>query len=208
VQEAIDSDKSGDSLHRLSQEIRSCTTCPLSQGRIQAVPGEGPTNPKIMFIGEAPGFHEDQQGRPFVGAAGQYLQDLLISADLKREDVYIANIIKCRPPNNRDPFPNEIQSCSQYLKRQIQILQPKLIVTLGRFSMAYFFPKESISQIHGKLREWKNLAVVPFYHPAAGLYRDKMRQNIEEDFKQLPRILRGIEQSSSSNQPPEQLSLF
>jgi uracil-DNA glycosylase family 4 len=132
-------------LQALAAEITQCTKCLLHRGRTKAVPGEGPANSEIMFIGEAPGFHEDQQGRPFVGAAGKFLEELLESIGLKRQDVYIANVIKCRPPGNRDPLPEEIEACEPYLDRQIELIQPRMVVTLGRFSMARAFPRARIS---------------------------------------------------------------
>jgi uracil-DNA glycosylase family 4 len=136
-------------LTELSQQIASCYKCDIARLRTKAVPGEGAENAEIMFIGEAPGWHEDQQGRPFVGQAGQYLDQLLASINLKRSQVYIANVIKCRPPDNRDPLPTEIQNCAPWLDSQINLIKPKMIVTLGRYSMAKYFPGKSISKIHG-----------------------------------------------------------
>ena len=127
-------------IEQLEAAIRACTLCALHRGRTQAVPGEGPVNADLMFIGEGPGFHEDRQGRPFVGAAGQFLEELLASINLTRQQVYIANVVKCRPPGNRDPLPDELSACAPYLDRQIEVIRPKVIVTLGRFSMARFFP--------------------------------------------------------------------
>jgi len=140
-------------LESLAAEISRCTRCLLHRGRTKAVPGVGPSNAEIMFIGEAPGFHEDQQGLPFVGAAGNFLDELLGSIGLKRQEVFIANVIKCRPPGNRDPLPEEIEACKPYLDRQIELIQPQLVVTLGRFSMARAFPKARISRIHGQPRQ-------------------------------------------------------
>jgi len=137
-------------LAELYEEIAACQRCDLAQGRTHVVPGEGPEDAEIMFIGEAPGFHEDRQGRPFVGAAGRFLEELLASIGLRREDVYICNVIKCRPPGNRDPLAKEIEACRPFLDRQIEIIKPKVIVTLGRYSMARFFPGASISRIHGR----------------------------------------------------------
>ena len=158
-------------LEALAAEVTKCTRCLLHQGRTRAVPGEGPQDADIMFIGEAPGFHEDQQGRPFVGAAGRFLDELLAGIDLKREDVYIANVIKCRPPGNRDPLPEETQACKPFLDRQIELVQPKLVVTLGRFSMARAFPKARISRIHGQPRKIGGIVYYPMYHPAAALHQ-------------------------------------
>jgi len=142
-----------------------------------------------MFIGEAPGMNEDRQGRPFVGQAGQFLNELLASAGLTREGVYICNVLKCRPPNNRDPLPGEIDACRDYLDEQIALIDPQLIVTLGRFSMARWFPGQSISRIHGRVREIDGRMVVPMYHPAAALHQQSLRETIIHDFEALPAIL-------------------
>ena len=162
-------------LEAIASEVRACQKCPLGQGRTHAVPGEGPADADIMFIGEGPGFHEDRQGRPFVGAAGQFLEELLASIGLTREDVYITNVIKCRPPGNRDPQPNELAACSEYLDRQIASIRPQIIVTLGRFSMARYFPGASISRIHGQCKRVGNITVFPMLHPAAALHQPKWR---------------------------------
>lgn len=191
-------------LEALAAQIGVCTNCVLSQTRTNAVPGEGPEHPEVMFIGEGPGFHEDQQGRPFVGPAGKYLEQLLASIGMRRDQVFIANVVKCRPPNNRDPLPGEITACRSYLDRQIELLQPKVIVTLGRFSLAQFFPNESISRAHGKPRSWNGHTVMPMYHPAAALHQGSMRGAIEEDFRKLPEVLR----ASTETPQPEQLSMF
>jgi len=163
-----------------------------------------------MFIGEAPGFHEDQQGRPFVGAAGQFLEQLLTGIGLSREEVFIGNVIKCRPPANRDPLPEEIAACSPFLQQQIAALQPRLVVTLGRFSMAYFFPGARISDVHGQPRRVDNLVCLPMYHPAAALHQPSLRRVIEEDFRRIPEILKQAEQVAEYEPPPqaEQLRLF
>jgi DNA polymerase len=144
---------------------------------------------EIMFIGEAPGYYEDQQGRPFVGAAGQFLEQLLASIGLKRTDVFIANVIKCRPPGNRDPLPEEIGACSPWLTKQIDIIRPKLIVTLGRYSMGRFLPGTAISRVHGEARKLNGAWVVPMYHPAAALHQGSLRRTIEDDFKKVPAYL-------------------
>ena len=157
-----------------------------------------------MFIGEGPGFHEDQQGRPFVGPAGKYLEHLLASIGLKREQVFITNVVKCRPPGNRDPLPGEIEACRKHLDRQIELLQPKAVVTLGRFSMARYFPRETISRIHGRPRVVDGQMVIPMYHPAAALHQGSMRQYIEEDFKRLPEQLeKAVEPEETPAQPPQ-----
>jgi len=197
-------------LERIAAEIRACTACILHRGRTQAVPGEGPADARIMFIGEAPGFHEDRQGRPFVGAAGRFLEELLESIGLKREEVYITNIIKCRPPANRDPLPDEIAACGPFLDRQLAVIQPRLVVTLGRFSMARFFPKARISQIHGQARRVGDLICLPMYHPAAALHQPSLRRVVEEDFHRILEVLERAEQITEYEPPPEaeQLRLF
>lgn len=178
-----------ETLEDLDQRVRNCTDCPLHGSRTNAVPGEGPANAEILFIGEGPGFHEDRQGRPFVGPAGNFLEELLQSIGLSRDQVYIANMVKCRPPNNRDPAPNEISACSKYLDRQIELINPLLIVTLGRFSMARFLPGQSISRVRGRLRPVGGRHIFPIMHPAAGLRRQEMRAAIEQDFAKVPGLL-------------------
>jgi DNA polymerase len=205
-----------DSLHEVAGLVEQCTDCPLSQHRTHAVPGEGPADAEIMFIGEGPGYHEDQQGRPFVGPAGQFLEGLLASIGTNRQQVFIANMIKCRPPQNRDPLPKEIAACSKYLERQIELVNPKLIVTLGRFSLGRFFPGESISRARGKVREKDGRKVYPIMHPAAGLRRQELRSSIIQDFQAIPSILEGARRpdpadASAERQDtptPEQLSFF
>jgi uracil-DNA glycosylase family 4 len=163
-----------------------------------------------MFIGEAPGFHEDQQGRPFVGAAGRFLEELLASIELKRTDVYIANVIKCRPPGNRDPLPEEIETCKPFLDRQIELIQPKIIVTLGRFSMARAFPKARISHIHGQPRKIDGIVYYPMYHPAAALHQPSLRRTVEDDMRRIPELIRQAAQMAESPPPAaaQQLTLF
>ena len=178
-----------DTLEDLAQRVRDCTDCPLHLSRTNAVPGEGPANAEILFIGEGPGFHEDRQGRPFVGPAGNFLEELLQSIGMTRDQVYIANMVKCRPPNNRDPAPSEISACSKFLDRQIELIDPLLIVTLGRFSMSRFFPGQSISRVRGRLRSAAGRQIFPIMHPAAGLRRQEMRAAIEEDFAKVPGLL-------------------
>lgn len=204
------------SLEEIAQLVSRCTDCDLSQGRTNAVPGEGAHNAEIMFIGEGPGVQEDRQGRPFVGPAGQFLEELLAAIGMRRDQVYIANMVKCRPPQNRDPLPAEIGACSKYLERQIELIDPSLIVTLGRFSLARFFPGESISRARGRLRERNGRRIYPIMHPAAALYRQEMRTSIMEDFRRIPEILEtsrqqplaAVEQDADDSPPPEQLSLF
>jgi DNA polymerase len=161
-----------------------------------------------MFIGEAPGWHEDQQGRPFVGPAGQYLEQLLASIGLKRGQVYIANVIKCRPGANRDPLPAEIQSCRQWLERQIEIIRPKMIVTLGRYSMAMFFPGKSISKIHGTVQKQDNIIYYAMYHPAAALHQQSLRQAIEADMLKIPGLLAETQSVAEVEPQPQQLNMF
>ena len=203
-------------LEDVARLVRTCTDCPLHRDRTNAVPGEGPADAEVMFIGEGPGFQEDKQGRPFVGAAGQFLEELLASIGANRRDVFIANMIKCRPPQNRDPSPVEISSCSKYLDRQIELVNPKLIVTLGRFSLGRFFPGETISRARGKVREKDGRFIYPMMHPAAALHRQELRSTIIEDFKAIPTILEKLPQVTPAGSEarrqeaptPEQLSLF
>lgn len=165
-----------------------------------------------MFVGEGPGFHEDQQARPFVGPAGKLLEELLGSAGLRRSDVYITNVVKCRPPNNRDPLPAEIEACRKYLSLQIQTIDPKLIVTLGRYSLAWFFPRDSISKVHGHLRRQNGMHYLHMYHPAAALHAGNLRKTIEDDFRRIPQALdkiRQAEQPVAMPEPvPDQMRLF
>ena len=176
-------------LDELAQLISRCPDCRLCETRTQAVPGEGPADARVMFIGEGPGFNEDRTGRPFVGAAGKFLDQLLAAANLQRANVFISNIVKCRPPNNRDPMPDEIEACRKWLDEQIALIKPEVIVTLGRHSMNKFIPGASISRIHGVPREVNGIVVVPMFHPAAALHQERYRSLIEADFKKLPDIL-------------------
>jgi len=173
----------------LYARIRRCPLCALARTRTNAVPGEGPLDAEVMFIGEAPGANEDQQGRPFVGAAGKFLEELLAAAGFAREDVYICNVLKCRPPGNRDPLPGEIEACRDYLDEQIDLIDPLVIVTLGRYSMARFFPNQAISRIHGRPRETAGRFYVPMYHPAAALHQQSLRAVMLKDFEQLPALV-------------------
>jgi DNA polymerase len=167
-----------------------------------------------MFVGEAPGFYEDQQARPFVGPAGRFLDALIAAAGLKREQVYIANVIKCRPPDNRDPLPTEIEACHNHLQRQIELIKPRLIVSLGRYSLAWFFPRESIGKVHGQARIRDGTSYLPMYHPAAALHAGNMRKVIEDDFRKIPEALETARQAqhpASAFEPepePEQMRLF
>ena len=192
--------------------VRSCGRCELCRGRTNAVPGHGNSNTEIMFIGEAPGQHEDRQGLPFIGASGQFLTQLLASIELSREEVFITNIVKCRPPGNRDPLADEIAACGSYLDTQIDAINPLMIVTLGRFSMSKWFPNERISRIHGQPRSFGQRVVVPMYHPAAALHQASLRSTIEADFERLPRILaqarENLAPAEDDVSPINQMKLF
>lgn len=174
------------SMKELEAQVKTCQLCRLSKTRTQAVPGQGDIRAEVMFIGEGPGYHEDKQGLPFVGAAGQFLNELLDIAGLARDTSFITNVVKCRPPNNRDPMPDEIAACAPYLERQIALINPRVIVTLGRYSMAKFFPGERISQIHGTARVVDGRMCVAMYHPAAGLHQASLADIIRADFRKLP----------------------
>lgn len=202
-----------DVLNEVATQVAVCTDCKLNLSRKNAVPGEGPASSDLMFIGEGPGFHENEQGRPFVGAAGRFLEELLGSIGMAREDVFIGNVVKCRPPGNRDPEPEEIAACSKYLKRQIAAINPKVIVTLGRFSMARYFPDARISRIHGQPKQVDGRLIVPMYHPAAALHQPSLRQVVQDDFARLPELIaRGAPETppTEGSEPTdaEQLSLF
>jgi uracil-DNA glycosylase family 4 len=196
-------------LSELCQEILTCQRCQiLAENRTRVVPGEGAENASIVFIGEAPGWHEDQQGRPFVGPAGMFLNELIKSIVLKREQVYITNVIKCRPPQNRDPLPTEIQNCRSWLDRQIELINPRMVVTLGRYSMAMFFPGKSISKIHGTAQRQDNIIYYAMYHPAAALHQQSLRQIVEADMLKIPSILAEAETISEIKPEPKQLNMF
>jgi DNA polymerase len=195
-------------LAQLGEEIVACRDCELAKSRTKVVPGEGAEDADLLFIGEAPGWHEDQQGRPFVGPAGQFLDQLLASIGLRREEVYIANVIKCRPPQNRDPLPAEIQNCCKWLDRQIEIIRPQMIVTLGRYSLARYFPNESIGKIHGKPRKLEGVIYYPMYHPAAALHQGSLRRTIETDMLKIPQILAQGKDLPQDTVESQQLSLF
>lgn len=195
-------------LSELYKEIALCQQCEIAKYRTKVVPGEGAEDADIMFIGEAPGWHEDQQGRPFVGPAGLYLDQLLASINLKRGQVYIANVIKCRPQGNRDPLPIEIHNCRKWLERQIELIRPRMIVTLGRYSMAMFFPGKSISRIHGTVQKQDNVIYYAMYHPAAALHQQSLRRTIEEDMLKIPSLLARAETMTEVEQQPQQLTMF
>ena len=208
-----------DILKEVAAEAAVCTKCDLCQTRTKAVPGEGNPQASILFIGEGPGFNEDRQGRPFVGPAGQFLDELLASIDLKRSDVFITNVVKCRPPNNRDPEPHEIAACNDYLDRQIAAIDPDVIVTLGRHSMAKFFGSEKISMIHGRARRVDGRICIAMYHPAAGLHQASLKDTIRADFKKIPMIIEQAARMEAESkaksepppvkeEPPQQMTMF
>jgi uracil-DNA glycosylase family 4 len=199
-------------LEQIASEVCVCVKCDLHFSRKKAVPGEGPADSNLMFIGEGPGFHENEEGRPFVGAAGRFLEELLESIRLRREQVFICNVVKCRPPGNRDPQPDEIEACRPYLERQIAAIQPKVIVTLGRFSMARYFGTAKISSIHGHAKNVDGRLVVAMFHPAAALHQPALKQFIEDDFRKLPDLIEQARKQVPPGPPPPpdatQLSMF
>ncbi len=200
-------------LEAIAKEIAACHRCELAKSRNLTVPGEGNPNAEIVFVGEAPGWYENQQGRPFVGPAGQFLEELLRSVSLKRSDVFIANVVKCRPPQNRDPLPEEIEACSGYLERQLAAIRPKLIVTLGRHSMGRFFPPgKSIRELHGTTCMKNGVLCYAMYHPAAALHQPSLKRTIEQDMLKLPKLVAVASSVARGEETPEekpsQLSLF
>lgn len=213
-------------LNEVASQVAVCTRCELHFSRKKAVPGEGPADAEVMLIGEGPGFYENEQGRPFVGAAGKFLDELLEKGGVKREEVFITNVVKCRPPGNRDPQPEELGACGDYLERQIEAINPRVIVTLGRFSMTRFLPNVRISDVHGQPFWNHGRLVVPMYHPAAALHQPSLKTSVERDFTRLteyiqqaraaaPKVAAPPPSASSQAQPPEegkdeptQLSLF
>jgi len=195
-------------LSELYDQIALCQKCEIAKFRTKVVPGEGAEDADIMFIGEAPGWHEDQQGRPFVGPAGQFLDKLLASINLNRQQVYIANVIKCRPSNNRDPLPVEMQNCRPWLNSQIDIIKPRMIVTLGRYSMAMYFPGKSISKIHGMAQKRDDVIYYAMYHPAAALHQQSLKQAIEADMLKIPEILAEATSVRETEPGPQQLNMF
>jgi uracil-DNA glycosylase len=209
-----------ETLAKIAREVSVCTKCDLHKSRKKAVPGEGPVHAEIMFIGEGPGFHENEQGRPFVGASGKFLDELLAQAGVTRADVWITNVVKCRPPNNRDPLPDEIETCtSNYLDHQIEIVSPSIIVTLGRFSMGKFFKSAKISQIHGQMQKVGERFVIAMFHPAAALHQAALKPAIMADFAKLPELLKEARAALGKSAPkekkqekkeddPKQLNLF
>ena len=200
-------------LDELHQQVRTCTACPLHLTRSQAVPGEGAAFAQIMFVGEGPGFQEDRLGKPFIGPAGLFLNELLDSIGLRRQDVFITNLVKCRPPDNRDPLPGEIEACNNHLMKQIQIINPRVIIPLGRHAMAHWFPSGRIGQLHGQPHRFGERIVLPLYHPAAALHNGSLRGTIMQDFQKLKGLIGKPDDSiqiEESEKPPEtkQLSMW
>ena len=210
-----------ETLEKIAHEVSACTKCALHESRKKAVTGEGPADAEIMFIGEGPGFHENEQGRPFVGASGKFLDQLLAQAGLERSDVFIANVVKCRPPGNRDPQLDELQACDEYLSAQIEAINPSIIVTLGRFSMGRYMPGAKITSVHGQMQKIEERFIIPMYHPAAALHQPALRPSILADFAKLPeqlnearaalgrQVVEKKKSTASQNfEKPQQLSLF
>lgn len=193
-------------LKEIAEQVAKCTRCGLYRGATNPVPGEGAADARVIFIGEAPGYYEDRRGIPFCGAAGNLLDKLLSAIDLPREKVFIGNMIKHRPPNNRDPLSEEIEACQSFLDEQIETIDPEIIVTLGRFSMNKFLPGEYISKIHGQARfvdfAGKRRIVIPMYHPAAALRNGKIMEVIKEDFKEIRKFLE--QETVEAHQKPDE----
>jgi uracil-DNA glycosylase family 4 len=210
-----------ETLAQIAQEVSMCTKCALHESRKKSVPGDGPADAEIMFIGEGPGFHENEQGHPFVGASGKFLDQLLAQAGVTRADVFIANVVKCRPPDNRDPSVDELAACDTYLEEQIKSINPSIIVTLGRISMGKFFSGLKISAVHGQMQKVGERFVIPMFHPAAALHQAALKPAILEDFAKLPALLNEArtalgkpvikkkkELAPIKDEKPRQLSLF
>lgn len=216
-------------LNELKTSLHDCQRCRLASGRTQVVFGTGNPQADIMFVGEAPGFYEDRQGEPFVGAAGKLLTELLQSVGLSRSDIFIANVIKCRPPNNRDPLPDEIDTCKPFLLQQIELIKPKLVCTLGNFATQTLLERKvGITKVRGQVIQLANFIVFPLLHPAAALHQGNLRGPLMEDFKKLKSVLDGMNQTSTISretspssrkkiqrpeqdtpaEPPTQMSLF
>jgi DNA polymerase len=203
-------------LNEIAQQVNKCTACKLHQQANRGVSGEGNPDAKVLFVGEGPGFNEDQRGIPFCGAAGRLLDELLASIKVARQDVWIGNVVKHRPPNNRDPEPEEIKACSEFLDEQIKTIDPKIIVTLGRFSMRKFLPEEYISRCHGQARKVKfanrDRIVIPMYHPAAGLRNGNIKTQLFKDFKKILMFMgnqpKMAEPETQEEENEEQLTLI
>jgi uracil-DNA glycosylase family 4 len=208
-----------ESLNKLADEISACVKCILHETRKKSVPGDGPATAEIMFIGEGPGSHENEQGHPFVGASGKFLDQLLAQAGVTRTAVFVCNVVKCRPPENRDPLPDEIAACDAHLEAQIRIINPSIIVTLGRISMNKFIPGAKITAVHGQMRKVGDRFVIPMFHPAAALHQAALKPAILADFAKLPDQLKEARAALGKSAPlvsgrkkdedkPEQLNLF
>ena len=209
-----------ETIFQIAKEVSACTKCALHESRKKSVPGDGPANAEIIFIGEGPGFHENEQGHPFVGASGKLLDQLLAQAGLTRAEVFIANVVKCRPPDNRDPLPEELAACEPYLEAQIEAIDPSIIVTLGRFSMGKFISDVKISAVHGQMRKVGDRYVIPMFHPAAALHQPPLKPTILGDFAKLPDQLNEARAAlgkpvvekkkvqETSNDTPKQLNMF
>jgi len=209
-----------ETLEQIAREVSACTKCSLHESRKKAVTGEGPADAEVMFIGEGPGFHENEQGRPFVGASGKFLDQLLEQAGLLRGEVFIANVVKCRPPGNRDPQPDELEMCNLYLEAQIGAINPSVIITLGRISMGRYFAGAKITSIHGQMQNIGGRFIIPMYHPAAALHQPALRPSMLADFAKLPDQLnearmalgrKPVERkiiAAVEDDKPQQLSLF
>ena len=204
-----------ETLVTLADEIRACTACPLHRSARQAVPGEGSAESGILFLGEAPGYNEDVQGRPFVGAAGQLLDQLLAGIGLDRGRVFITNVVRHRPPENRDPLPEEVAACHVWFERHLAALRPKVVVTLGRHAMYKFFPGESISRVHGHPRKKDGITIFPVFHPAAALHQPSLRAELEKDFQALAAFLESTPRpapapapATPAEKPAEQMTLL
>jgi len=206
-----------ETLAQIAKEVSTCQKCALHRSRKLAVPGEGPVNSEVMFIGEGPGFHENEQGRPFVGAAGNLLNELLAQAGMTRPEIWIGNVVKCHPPGNRDPLPEELSACNEYLERQIAAIDPRIIITLGRISMGKYMPGAKISSVHGQMRRVGARYVIAMFHPAAALHNAALKPPIQKDFAQLPKLLEQARTSlkrlaptaaDAPQEDPKQLSLF
>lgn len=201
-------------LSQIEKNIHDCKKCVLWKGTTNPVPGEGNPDSEVVFIGEGPGFNEDKQGRPFVGQAGKLLDKLLMSIGISRGEVFIANVIKHRPPENRDPLPSEILACKYWLDQQMEIIKPRIVVTLGRYSMARYMQNVKISEVHGQPIKIKSLVVIPMYHPAAALRRRSVLDSIEKDFQRNKEILKNpssvlnIEELKNEDEDPNQMSFF
>jgi DNA polymerase len=208
-------------LASFAARVAGCTRCPLSQGRTQVVFGAGNDHADLMFVGEAPGFHEDKQGVPFVGAAGQLLGKLLAGIGLAREDVYIANVLKCRPPGNRDPLPEEIAACESHLFRQLELIRPKVVATLGNFATKLLSGRQDgITRVHGRAQTvtlgGQTVTLYPIFHPAAALYTPRMLETLQQDFARIPELIGHVPEPVAPPEPllqvvpaqVEQLGLF